>query len=129
MANYDKYDPKAGGFRAALAADWLTADIKTVIGVGLNASGQVVKGAGNSGLVGVLVLTEALKAGDIVDIMTAGDIVDFGGTAGTRYYAAEDTGAVTSTAPAAPDTSYLVGTTVKADRLVVRFESTPIVGA
>ncbi|QNJ55323.1 minor capsid protein [Gordonia phage LittleFella] len=118
MANYDKYEPKAGGFRAALAADWSTNDLKTVIGVGLNASGNVVKGSGASGMRGVIVLTEALKAGDIVDIMTSGDIVDFGGNAGTAYFADATTGAVNSTS--APG-KFPVGATVKGDRLVVRF--------
>lgn len=118
MANYDKYDPKAGGFRAPLHADWLKEDLKKVFGVGLNASGNLVKGAGNSGMVGVLVLTEALKAGDIVDPMTAGEIVDFGGTPGTVYYADPATGVVNATS--APG-KVRVGHTVKADRLVVRF--------
>lgn len=118
MANYDKYDPKAGGFRAPLNADWAKEDLKTVFGVGLNASGNVVKGAGNTGLVGVLVLTEALKAGDIVDVMTAGEIVDMGGAAGSVYYADPATGAVNATSAAGKSR---VGHTVKADRLVVRF--------
>ena len=123
MANYDKYDPKAGGFRAALAADWAKADIKTVFGVGLNASGQVVKGAGNTGIVGVLVLTEDLKAGDVVDIMTAGEIVSFGGEHGKKYFAAAADGAVSSTSAAG---AYSVGHTVRGDRLVVRFNATPV---
>lgn len=125
MANYDKYDPKAGGFRAALAADWLEADIRTVIGVGLNASGQIVKGAGvaGTGLVGVLVLTEVLKAGDIVDVMTNGEIVDFGGNPGTAYFASTTGGAVNATSAAG---KYKVGTTIKGDRLVVRFNTTPV---
>lgn len=123
MANYDKYDPKVGGFRAALAADWLPADIRKVVGVSLNASGDVVKGnGGTSKLVGVLVLTEALKAGDIVDVMTAGDIVDFGGNAGTQYFAATD-GSVAAGSAAG---KFLVGATVKGDRLVVRFNNTPV---
>ncbi len=118
MANYDKYDPKAGGFRAALEADWADADLKKVIGVGLNAAGRVVKGAGNTGLVGVLVLTKSLKAGDIVDIMTDGEIVDLGGNPGTVMYAAPSDGAVTATSAAGKTR---VGHTVKGDRLVVRF--------
>lgn len=118
MANYDKYDPKAGGFRAPLHADWLPADLKKVIGVGLNASGNIVKGAGTSGLVGVLVLTEALKAGDIVDVMTAGEIVAFDAVPGTVYYCLPATGVVDATSAAGKTR---VGHTVKADRLVVRF--------
>ena len=48
-----------GGFRAPLAANFPSADLEKIFGVGLNASGQVVKGAGASGIVGVLVLTKA----------------------------------------------------------------------
>ena len=118
IANYDKYDPKAGGFRAPLAADWLTGDLKKVIGVGLDANGRVVKGAGTSGFIGVLVLTQALLAGDIVDVMTNGEIVDFTpSTAGTVYYAATADGVVNATSAAG---KLIVGHTVQANRLVVR---------
>lgn len=118
MANYDKYDPKAGGFRSALAADFVKEDTKKVFGVGQNASGHTVKGAGTSGLTGVLVLTKKMNAGDIIDVMTNGEIVDFGGTPGTAYYADPATGIVNSTS--APG-KVRVGHTVKGDRLVVRF--------
>ena len=127
MARYDKYDPKVGGFRAPLAADFPSADLEKIQAVGLNSSGQVVVGAGNSGIKGVLVLTKAWKAGMIVDVMTSGEIVEFGptagvpgtdfGTAGTSYYANTTTGAV-STANGA-GTVY-VGHTVEKTRLIVR---------
>lgn len=123
MANYDKYEPKAGGFRAPLAADWDVADLKKVIGVGLNASGQIVKGGGNTGVRGVLVLTEALKAGDIVDPMTQGQITDFGGSAGTNYYADATTGVVNSTSAAGKT---LVGWTVEGGRLIVDVSKTAV---
>lgn len=79
MARYDKYDPKVGGFRAHLAADWTDpADLGKVWPVGLNSSGLVVKGAGNTGIVGVLVITRKMKAGEEpVDVMTSGEIVEF----------------------------------------------------
>jgi hypothetical protein len=125
VARYDKYEPYGGGFRAPLAVNWLEADLNTVIAVSLNASGQVVKGtAGQSGFVGVLVLTKARKATEIVDVMTDGEIVDFdkvgkpsvafASTAGTKYYAAAG-GAVGTT-----NTDPYVGVTVEASRLVVR---------
>lgn len=123
MANYDKYEPKAGGFRAGLAADWAKADINTAFGVGLNASGLLVKGAGASGMVGILILTEEIKALQVVDVMTAGDVVAFGGVAGTAYFADPSTGVINSTSAAG---KYRVGTTVRPDRLVVRFNSTPV---
>ncbi len=120
MARYDKYDPISGGFRAALAADWLKADEGVPLAVSLDANGRVVKGtAGQSGLVGVLVVDKTqgtIKhklAGDIVDVMTAGEIVDVEGlVAGQKYYGATG-GAIGATGGA-------VGHTVEATRLVVR---------
>ena len=76
MARYDKYEGKAGGFRAPLAAAWASSEVGKPYAVGLNTSGQVVKGAGNSGVVGVLIITKAKAAGDIVDVMTNGEIVE-----------------------------------------------------
>lgn len=144
MARYDKYDPISGGFRAPLAAD-LTFDAAGEFGpkvVSLNASGRVVVGtAGQSGAVGVLVKNVPLypnlgnipgavnagvpiggKAGDIVDIMTQGEIVDVALVAGTAYYGASN-GDLTATAPAAGTAGSKVGFTVEAGRLVVRFGS------
>lgn len=124
----DKYDPIDGGFRAPLAADWAPGDLETAFGVGLDANGRVVKGAGNTGIKGVLVLTKALKAGKVVDVMTDGEIVDAPGTftAGTNYFADGVTGALiagtgtaTLTAPATAN-SKLVGSTVEKERVVVR---------
>lgn len=144
-ARYDKYEPISGGFRAPLAAD-LTFDATGHFGpraISLNTSGQVVVGtAGNSGGLGMLVKNVPLypnlgnipgavnagvpiggKAGNVVDIMTDGEIVGVPGlVAGTTYYAAAD-GSLTSVAPTPAGTNgYKVGHTVEADRLVVRFE-------
>jgi hypothetical protein len=129
VARYDKYDPKVGGFRAPLAADYSSSDLEKIFGVGLNSSGQVVKGAGTSGIVGVLVLTKAWQAGMIVDVMTAGEIVEFGptagtpgtdfGAAGTKYFITNSTGAVASTG----DT--YAGCTVEGTRLIVRCQVSP----
>lgn len=78
MARYDKYDPKVGGFRAFLAVDFPSGDLNKVIPVGLDVNGLVVKGGGQTGIVGVLVLTRVIKAADEpVDVMTAGEIVEF----------------------------------------------------
>ena len=71
---YDKYDPISGGFRAPLDADVDAAD--TPLGVGLNSDGEVVAGAGNTGVVGVLWISVDKKAGDKVDVMTAGEMVE-----------------------------------------------------
>ena len=143
--HYDKYEPLAGGFRAPLAAN-LTFDAAGSFGpkaVSLDANGRVVVGtAGQSGGVGVLVknvpMTPNLgniagqvnagvpiggKAGDIVDVMTNGEIVlDEDLVAGTAYYAEAD-GDLTATAPAEGVAGYHVGHTVEATRLVVRFQA------
>lgn len=140
---YDKYEPIAGGFRAALGAD-LTFDAAGNMGptaVSLNASGKVVTGtAGQSGGVGILCKSVPFypnmgnipgqvnaavpiggKTGDIVDVMTHGEITGVTGlVAGTTYYAASN-GTLTATPPAAGVNGWKVGHTVEADRLVVRF--------
>lgn len=118
MARYDKYDPKAGGFRALLAADWVSGNLDKPLGVSLNATGRVkigaAGGATDSGFVGVIVLTKIRKAGAVVDIMTDGEMVEFVGDPGTKYYAQAD-GSITDTPSA-----YYVGVTAESDRLVVR---------
>lgn len=117
MARYDKYDPISGGFRAPLAAAWGVAEgLATPVGVGLDANGRIVKGAGNTGVLGVIVVDEAHAAGDVMDVMTDGEIVDVAGlVAGTVYFAAAAAGAVSTV-----NTGTRLGHTVQADRLVVR---------
>ena len=122
MARYDKYDPKDGGFRAPLAAD-LPATSTTGDGnplaVGLDVNGRVVAGAGQTGVVGVLVTTKALRAGDIVDVMTDGEIVEMAGVAaGSIVTGATADGDVDDVA--ADGTHIRLGHTVEATRLVVR---------
>lgn len=140
---YDKYEPIAGGFRAPLAAD-LAFSAAGEFGpkvVSLDANGRVVVGtAGQSGPVGVVIknvpkypslgnipgqVNSAIpiggKAGDIVDIMTHGEIVGLSLPAGTKYYGAANGDLVTA-APAAGANGCMVGRTVEAGRLVVRFQ-------
>jgi hypothetical protein len=131
LARYDKYEPYAGGFRAALAADFGTltnaADLGKIWGVGLDTNGRVVKGAGNTGIVGVLILTMEKYALNVVDVMTDGEIVDILATtpfdgfaaasvAGTKYYADATTGGITTV----NTLNYAIGWTVERSRLVVR---------
>lgn len=125
MARIDKYDPLSGGHRAPLAAavnahDGVIGGATAPVGVGLDSSGRVVVGVGVAavGIIGVLCLPRNMKAGDIVDVMTAGEIVDVGGAAGTAYTANTTTGAITSAAASA--TQIRVGYTVEVGRLVVR---------
>jgi hypothetical protein len=128
MARYDKYDPVSGGFRAPLAADLTKTSAGNPIGVGLNTSGQVVPGAGNTGVIGVLATTKDMKAGDIVDVMTAGECVDCVAplVAGTAITAATVGGALGVGAGSATLTP--VGVTVEATRLVVRRTVQPYIG-
>lgn len=118
MARYDKYEPKGGGFRAPLNADWLDADLDKVVPVSLNTSGKLVKGtAGQSGYCGVLCLTKKRFAGDIVDVMQHGEIVELtGAVAGQKYYVVADGSGISTTVVL----NGYVGFTVEADRLVVR---------
>lgn len=116
MARFDKYDPISGGFRAPLASAYTGSS--TPIGVGLNSSGRVVPGAGQTGILGVIVQPADKAALSIVDVMDGGEIVEFAGAAGTVYCADTTTGVITATAPSATKTK--VGHTVEATRLVVR---------
>lgn len=144
MARYDKYDPIAGGFRAKLGAA-LTLSNGSIgpVAVSLNASGNAVVGtAGQSGAVGVIVKNVAkgpvgpwgtdlrggtpnayapigAQAGDVVDVMTNGEIVDLDTTdfpAGSKIYAAAD-GSLSTTGGTG---AVLVGFTAEAGRLIVR---------
>jgi len=124
MPRYDKYEPYAGGFRGTLAAAIDAEDSFTAFGVGLDNDGHVVLGAGTTGILGVLVAHGAKRAGDVVDVMTAGEIVEFtadgtpDGTAaspGTVYYADPSDGDISST-----NTGKAVGFYTDDGRLVVR---------
>ena len=130
MARYDKVVPKNGVYRATLASDYPPADVEKIIGVGHDANGRLVKGAGVSGITAVLVLTKAYNAGTRVDPMTSGEIVEFGPTAGVpgtdfglpgKVYYSDAAGNIV-VKPA--DTTGLtrVGHTVEGQRLVVRVE-------
>ncbi len=140
-ARYDKVNPDVGLFRAPLAADIVGGAVSSTGGYGpvavsLNASGQIVIGTGGqSGFVGVMVKNFPLyprmgnipgqpniavpiggKAGNVVDVMTAGEMTNGAGwVAGTAYYAALD-GTLTTNPADGP----LVGWTVGSDRMVVR---------
>lgn len=87
----DKSDPKVGSFRAGLALDFADGDINKVYAVGLNASGLVVKGSGATGIKGIIIRTKkGEKAGDIVDVHTAGELYPFVTTAGVAVIAGKN---------------------------------------
>jgi len=115
----DKYDPKDGGFRAPLAADQAKTSAGNGLAVGLDNQGRIVPGAGVTGIKGVLVLTSDKKAGDVVDSMTDGEMVEASGfAAGANIVADTTTGVLSDAEPDA--THFYVGFTVEATRLVVR---------
>lgn len=116
MARIDKYDPVSGGFRAPLNASFTGA--AAPLGVGINSSGRVVAGAGQTGIVGVVCSPRDHAAAEVIDVMTAGELVEFGGAAGTVYTANTTTGVITNGAISA--TQVPIGYTVEADRLIVR---------
>lgn len=122
MGRIDKYEPLSGGFRAPLAANW-AGQVAPLV-VSLDGNGRVVVGSLTAiNGVGVLCKPDAAKAGDIVDIMTDGEITEAGLAAGTMYYAALPGGGLTATEPTPAGTDGIrVGTTVEANRLVVRFQ-------
>ena len=127
MARYDKYGPKTGGFRARLFADRTKTSTGNPLGVGLDVNGRVVVGAGQTGIIGVLATTKDLKAGDVVDVMTSGEVVECTGlAAGTVYTANTTTGVITSAAASATQTP--IGYTVEATRLIVRRNVQPFIG-
>lgn len=138
MSRYDKYDPVSGGFRAPLAAAWTATsgpssatDLNRILVVGLNSSGQVIKATTALLARGILILTQAKAAGDVVDVMTDGEVVELAAAdlqaattpvAGTEYIfeATASRLAAEAGAPTAGTNFYRVGHTVENTRLVVR---------
>lgn len=115
MARIDKSNPEAGTTRAPLAAAYTGASAP--IAVGLNSSGRVVPGAGQTGIIGVVCLPNDKAAGEIIDVMRNGEIIEFAGAAGTKYTANTTTGVISNAAASA--TQIVIGHTVEATRLVV----------
>ena len=129
MARIDKYSGVTGGFRAPLAAAVATVDLGGVFAVGLDASGRVVRGTAQTGYVGVIVPDKTMSAGQPIDVMTHGEVVEFNkganganfasAAAGTNFYGGAS-GALSTTAPAASANAVKIGHTVEATRLIVR---------
>lgn len=139
MSRYDKYGPITGGSRGRLNAAWTatsgpsgTTDLFRVTGVALNGSGRVVKATTALGCIGVFIAHGAKAAGEVIDIMRNGEIVELAAldlqantapVVGTIYYVDLTNGLLTATAPGAGVNAAKVGyTTDDATRLVVNFE-------
>ena len=118
MPRFDKVEPKGGSFRAPLNFAIAAVDVGVVVGVGLDTNGRVVKGSGNTGVVGVICPSNVMASGEPIDVMTDGEIVDTTLTAGTVYYS--DAAGVISTT----NTGTQVGFTYQTWRLVVRVSQT-----
>jgi len=138
MSRYDKYDPMTGGFRAPLLAnfgytaslpDRKHADLGKLLAVGINTAGKVLPLAAGAAapFAGVLILTSPMAAGDMIDVMTDGEITDLvdaevGGAslgAGLAIYSdpALATGVPTTTFAA---NGFYIGRMVESTRLIVR---------
>lgn len=118
---YDKYDPISGGFRAALAVDWAIGSVGVPTAVALDGNGRVVKVSAVDTAVGVVVIDAPKSAGDVVDVMTAGEIVGVALTPGAQYYSKADA-TLEAVAPGAGVNKVRVGWAVEAARLVVRVQ-------
>lgn len=116
MARIDKTEPNVGSFRAPLNAAFTGA--AAPIAVTINGSGRVVVGGGGIGIVGIICSPADKAAGDIIDVLVAGQLVEFGGAAGTVYTANTTTGVISNGAASA--TQKAIGHTVEADRLIIR---------
>ena len=116
MARVDKTDSAVGVVRGTLAADIAQADWGKPLGVGFNATGKVVRGAGQTGVKGVIIADKTnYRAGQRCDVFKLAELLEVTGlAAGTQYYAAAADGVISTT-----NTGVLVGYTVEADRLVV----------
>jgi hypothetical protein len=124
MSRFDKVVPGVGSFRAKLNAALTSANVGKAYGVSLNATGRVVIGGTTiADICGVIVVNEAMAAGDPIDVMRLGEVVEFtatagaASTAGTAYYAATN-GDISTT-----NTGKAVGRTVEVGRLVVHVAS------
>lgn len=131
MARIDKTESSVGMQRSELgwkADAKATGELDTPVGVGIDSTGAVVLGAGNTGIVGVSVRSKTFRrAGDLAEYCSLGEIVECTGlAAGTVYYVEPDTGDITSDAddgavsPEVPIPNIRIGYTIEADRLVIR---------
>lgn len=125
IPRFDKYDPVSGGFRAPLAAGIIAGDKDKIFAVSINASGLVALGGpAETALIGLIVPGRAMSAGDIIDVMTHGEIVGALTTAGAGFVAgaivsgASATGFVASTAAGVG--FRVMGRMIELDRMVVR---------
>lgn len=122
MSRYDKYDPYDGGFRARLNAALAATEAGKIKAVSINTSGRVViGGAAATDIKGLICPTEAMAAGDAIDVMTDGEIANATFTAGTAFTAGATVYAhIDGTVDVTATAGKAVGFTVELDHLIVR---------
>jgi hypothetical protein len=132
MGRFDKYDPISGGFRGKLkvALSVSTAlEKERIFGVSIEAAtGLVILGGAATAIRGIINVRESKAAGDVVDVMTSGEIVDEfflndGSTAtvlGTAYYVDNVSGAITATTTSNKQIGVRVADTPDKGRIIVR---------
>lgn len=124
FGRFDKYDGMTGGFRAPLNANMSATgdDIGKVQAVSINSSGRVVIGGpAETAVMGVICPVKVMNAGDIIDVMTAGEIVRMVKTAGTAWAAGDPVYAhAAGTLDAVSGSGKAVGKIIELDRMVVR---------
>jgi len=129
MSRFDKYGPVVGGFRVPLNAAILAANVGKIQGVSVNTSGKAIIGGSAAGaIVGLICAVRPMAAGDIIDVMTAGEIAEATMTAGTAFTAGALVyvhldGTVDNTATL----GVIVGKMIQLDRMVVRVPTVAIV--
>lgn len=135
MSRYDKYEPRAGGFRAVLNAAIAAADVGKIYAVGINASNRVIRTgiASTADIAGVICAVRPMVAGEVVDVMTSGEIVEATETAGTAFadgakvYGHTD-GNVDDTAAASKYLGQVVEATTVGKRIIIRVPLGPASG-
>ncbi|MBW3588086.1 MAG: hypothetical protein KY429_01535 [Actinobacteria bacterium] len=87
------------------------------VGVGIDANGKIVAGAGVSGVIGVVLPAKALGQDEQVNVLQDADLLETGFTPGAVYYAAAADGAIST-----DNTGTRVGTALEGGRFRVRVE-------
>lgn len=124
FGRFDKYDGMVGGFRAPLNASMSATgdDIGKVQAVSINSSGRVVIGGpAETAVMGVICPVKVMNVGDVIDVMTGGEIVRMVKTAGTAWAAGDTVYAhAAGTLDAVSASGKVVGKIIELDRMVVR---------
>jgi TusA-related sulfurtransferase len=135
MARFDKYDPFSGGFRGVLNAAIALADVGKIYAVSVNGSNRVIRTgiAATADIAGVICAVRPMNAGDPIDVMTAGEIVEALTTAGAamtdgaKVYGHTD-GTVDNTAATSKYLGQVVESQATGKRLVIRVGLGPATG-